>query len=125
MEFLRRLWQQLTQIWAGMSTARRVSVVLVSAVSLGVIVGVGYWAAQPEYRLLYSGLATEDAAAVTAKLQSLNVSYRLASGGTTIFVPADQVQQLRLDLAAEGLPTRGTKGFEIFDEAPLGMTPFV
>jgi flagellar M-ring protein FliF len=125
MEYLRRLQQQLSQIWAGMSMARRVTFLLVLAVSLGVMVGVGYWAAQPEYRLLYSGLAPEDAAAVTAKLQSLSVSYRLTSGGTTILVPAEQVQQLRLDLAAEGLPTKGTKGFEIFDEAPLGMTPFM
>src|SRR5437667_3221625 len=125
MEFLRRLRQQLTQIWLGMSMARRISVLLVLAVALGVMVGVGFWAAQPEYRLLYSSLSAEDAAAVTAKLQSLNVSYRLTAGGTAILVPAEQVQQLRLDLAAEGLPTRGTKGFEIFDEAPLGMTPFV
>src|SRR5437764_6819898 len=100
MEFFRRLRQQVTQIWLGMSIARRISVLVVLAVALGVMVGVGLWAAQPEYRLLYSGLSTEDAAAVTAKLQSLNVPYRLA-GGTAILVPAEQVQQLRLDLAAE------------------------
>ncbi|MBQ3434675.1 MAG: flagellar M-ring protein FliF, partial [Selenomonadaceae bacterium] len=41
----------------------------------------------------------------------------------TILVPATQVHNLRLDLAAVGLP-RGNKGFEIFDDSKLGVTEF-
>ena len=63
---------------------------------LAAIVGVGYWAAQPEYRLLYSDLAPEDAGAITTKLQALNIPFRLGSNGTTIQVPAEQVQQVRV-----------------------------
>lgn len=125
MEFLRRLWQQLRDIWQGMPLPRRVLLVLVTTLSVAVIVGVGYWAAIPDYAVLYSGLTLEDAGAVTNKLQSLGISYRLTGDGTTIRVPADQTRQLRVNLAAEGLPVKGTKGFEIFDESPLGMTPFV
>ena len=42
-----------------------------------------------------------------------------------MLVPADQVQQARISLAADGLPSRGGKGLELFDESPLGTTPFV
>lgn len=125
MEFLRRLQQQLRDIWLGMTVSRRVMLVAVTVTSVVAIVGVGYWAATPDYATLYSGLALEDAGAVTTRLQALGVTYRLSGDGTTIQVPADSVRQLRVNLAAEGLPVKGTKGFEIFDEAPLGMTPFV
>src|SRR5581483_10018949 len=113
MDALRRFAQQLKQLWLGMSLARRVGLAVTTAVCLVLIVGVGYWAAQPDWRVLYSNLSAEDASAVTTKLQAQNVSFRLTSGGTTILVAAEQVQQLRLDLAADGLPSKGGKGFEL------------
>src|SRR5579871_5362671 len=125
MRFLQRLTQQLTQVWLGMSVPRRVSLVVLAALCLATVIGVGYWAAQPDYQVLYSGLGPEDAGAVTAKLQSQGVVFRLAAGGTTILVPAEQVQQLKVDLAVEGLPAKGGKGFEMFDPNALGMTPFM
>jgi flagellar M-ring protein FliF len=125
MQFLNRVLEQLNQVWASMTIARRVVLVLVGSLSLATIVGVGYWAAQPEYRVLFSGLAADDAGAVTAKLQSQNVSFKLAGNGTSILVPAEQVSQLRLDLAMDGLPAKGGKGYEIFDGASLTMTPFM
>ena len=125
MRFLQRVAEQLKQVWLGMSMARRVGFVVLSALCLAVIVGVGYWASQPDYRVLYSGLSVDDASAITAKLQAQNTSFRLTSGGTSILVPAEQVQQLRLDLAAEGLPAKGGKGFEILDGSSIGLTPFL
>jgi flagellar M-ring protein FliF len=125
MDFLRSLLQQVKGVWLGMSLARRLSLLLLTAVCVAAVVGVGFWAAQPDYRVLFSGLAVEDAGTITAKLQAQSVPFRLTAGGTTILVPAEQVQQLRLDLAVEGLPSKGGKGYELFDESPLGMTPFL
>ncbi|MGH7226603.1 MAG: flagellar basal-body MS-ring/collar protein FliF, partial [Gemmataceae bacterium] len=88
------------------------------------IAAVGFYAFQTDYQILYSGLGAEDAGAVTAKLQAQSVPFRLSANGTTILVPAERVHQLRLDLAVEGMPSKG-KGFEIFDEMNVGMTPFL
>jgi flagellar M-ring protein FliF len=125
MRFLKRVMEQFNQVWLGMSVSRRIVLSVCAAASLATIIGVGYWASQPDYRVLFSGLAPEDAGAVTAKLQTQNVAFRLSNSGTTILVPADQVNQLRLDLAMEGLPAKGGKGYEIFDGASLTMTPFM
>src|SRR5579885_969848 len=126
MRFFQRLFEQLKQIWDAQSRARQVlgvAIALVAAVAIG---GVDWWAWQPQYRTLFSGLSPEDAAAVTAKLQAQNVPYRLTAGGTAVQVPADQAQQLKIDLAAEGLPGKADKGYGLFDEgSPLGMTPFM
>jgi len=115
----------MRQLWLGMSLARRIGLSATAAVCVALIAIVGYWASQPDWRTLYANLAPEDASAVTSKLQAQNISFRLSAGGTTISVPADQVQQLRLDLAVDGLPSKAGKGYELFDDAPLGMTPFL
>jgi flagellar M-ring protein FliF len=124
MDWFRRSFQPLLQSWQQMSMARRAGLLLVVGIAGAVIVGVGIWATQPDYRMLYSGLAPEDAGAITSKLQSLGVPYKLEGSGSTILVPAEKVHQLRIDLAMEGLPGKGGKGFEIFDETSLGATPF-
>ncbi|MEN9841943.1 MAG: hypothetical protein RL376_1743, partial [Verrucomicrobiota bacterium] len=49
----------------------------------------------------------------------------VSQGGGTIYVPADQVHRLRMDLAAKGLPGGEGVGFEIFDKGQFGLSDFV
>ena len=42
MRFLQRLTQQLTQVWRGMNVPRRVSLVVLAALCLATVIGVGY-----------------------------------------------------------------------------------
>ncbi|MBI3408771.1 MAG: flagellar M-ring protein FliF [Planctomycetes bacterium] len=114
-------WKQFVQ---NMSLGRRIGFLATGVLAAAAILAIGYWASQPDYRVLYTGLSAEDGAAITAKLQGQGVSFKLAAGGTAILAPADQVQQLRLDLAADGLPMKAGKGFEILDNSPLGATPW-
>jgi flagellar M-ring protein FliF len=80
---------------------------------------------EPPKAILYAGLEPRDAAAVTAKLDSLNVKYDAKSDGGTIMVPADQVTKLRMALAQDNLPAAGV-GYEIFDKSDaFGTTAFV
>ncbi len=79
----------------------------------------------PPKAILFSGLETRDASAVTAKLDAMNVPYEVKADGGTIMVPADQVTKLRMDLAQENLPAAGV-GYEIFDKSDaFGTTAFV
>lgn len=74
-----------------------------------------------DYEPLFTNLAVEDAAAITAKLQELNIDYRLGDNGTTILVPPEQKYQIRLQLAGAGLP-RGVAGLELFSTSNFGET---
>ncbi|MCL6620865.1 MAG: flagellar M-ring protein FliF [Syntrophobacterales bacterium] len=78
-----------------------------------------------EYGVLFAHLSQEDAAAIVAKLRNKKVPYRLEAGGTSILVPKQDVYELRLLLASEGIPKGGGVGFEIFDRQNLGVTDFV
>jgi flagellar M-ring protein FliF len=80
--------------------------------------------ATPPKSILFSGLESRDASAVTTKLDAMNVPYDLKDGGT-ILVPADQVTKLRMELAQDNLPAAGV-GYEIFDKSDaFGATAFV
>ena len=79
---------------------------------------------EPPKTILFSGLESRDAAAVTTKLDAMAVKYDVKDGGT-ILVPSDQVTKLRMALAQDNLPAAGV-GYEIFDKSDaFGTTAFV
>jgi flagellar M-ring protein FliF len=125
MEFLRKLTQQLRQLWQQMGKAQKIAAVLAVGASVALLGGVGYWTSQADYQVLCLGLTAEEAALVTNKLQEKGISFRLAAGGSTILVPADQVQQQRLTMVAEDLQTKGGPGFSILDQTSFGWSPFL
>jgi flagellar M-ring protein FliF len=118
---VRGLWTR----WSAMSLPRKVVLALgtVTAVTFGSLI---YWAAQPEYRVLYANLSADEAGAITSKLQTKGTPYRLAAGGTTILVPYDVAMQTFIDLNMDGTPGNAKlgKGYDLFDQPMLGSTPF-
>ena len=76
--------------------------------------------------LLYANLDLKEAGQITAQLDQSGVKYEVKGDGSTLFVDRDKVASTRLLLSAKGLPTSGSVGYEIFDNAPaLGQTDFV
>jgi flagellar M-ring protein FliF len=80
-------------------------------------------AAKPQ-AALYTGLAPADAAAVTEKLTSQGVPYSLANGGGTIMVPRDKLYDIRIQMAAQGLPSSGGEGYALLDKQGLTTSEF-
>ncbi len=77
-----------------------------------------------DYQLLFGNLPASDASAVITRLKEQKIAYRLESGGTAIYIPANKVYEIRLELAGAGLPQGAGVGFEIFDKQSFGMTDF-
>jgi flagellar M-ring protein FliF len=76
--------------------------------------------------LLYSNVDLKEAGQITSALDTAGIKYELKGDGSTILAPRDKVAQARLLLSGKGLPTSGSVGYEIFDNAPaLGQTDFV
>lgn len=69
----------------------------------GAVLAITLWSSQGDYRPLFTGLADKDGGAVIGQLAAMNVPYKHEAGGT-ILVPAGQVYELRMKLAAQGLP---------------------
>jgi flagellar M-ring protein FliF len=76
--------------------------------------------------LLYANLDLKEAGSITQALDQAGVKYEVKGDGSTILVPRDQVASTRLMLSSKGLPTSGSVGYEIFDNAnALGQTDFI
>ncbi|RJO71079.1 MAG: flagellar M-ring protein FliF [Myxococcales bacterium] len=82
--------------------------------------------AGPNYTQLYSNLDLKDSARIVQQLESQGIPFELKQGGATINVPADRVARSRMTMAAQGLPSGGSIGYELFDKADsLGATNFM
>jgi len=97
------------------------AVVVAVALSIGVFVWVTN---QEDYRVLFSNLSGGDAATILTKLKEKKIPYEISASGDVISVPAGHVSELRLELAAGGIPQGGGVGFEIFDNKTFGTTDF-
>ncbi|MDE2431042.1 MAG: flagellar M-ring protein FliF, partial [Burkholderiales bacterium] len=96
-----------------------------AAITLALMVGIWLWSQQPDYKVLFSNFNDRDGGAIVASLQQMNVPYKYSDGGSAILVPADQVHDARLKLAAQGLPKGGNVGFELMENQKLGISQFL
>jgi flagellar M-ring protein FliF len=115
---------RVKQFWAGRSTQQRVYLGLGLAMTLGVAAFFVKMISTPEYKPLMSGLEPADAQAITAQLAAKKIPYLVSPDGTSITVPADQVDAARLEVASHDSPHSGRIGFEIFDKVSWGQTEF-
>ncbi len=76
-----------------------------------------------DYRVLFPNLSEKDGGQVIERLALLNVPYRFLDGGGAIMVPAARVHELRMKLAAAGLPSGSSGGgYELLDKNSFGQT---
>ena len=115
---------QLGQLWANLIPRQRLILIAAALAVVAGIYGLQQWNRERGFEPLFSGMAPEDAGAVTANLKEKNIDYRLTDGGATILVKAERVAEVRLQLAAAGLPHTGRLGFELFDQTNFGASEF-
>jgi len=103
----------LLTAWQSLPLTKKL--ISVAAVAATVLL-LGFFARQaskPEMALLYSGLDPAAAGEVVLELDNLGVAYEVR--GETIYTDAGKRDQLRLQLAREGLPRQGSAGYELLD----------
>jgi len=103
---------------------RKIMLFTAASLMLAGFVSLVLWSSEKPYRSVYAGMAEKDAATVVEMLQKEHIPYRLEGGGT-VMVPEDQVYQVRLKLAGQGVTPSGNTGFEIFDQSnEFGLSDF-
>jgi flagellar M-ring protein FliF len=114
----------MKKILASLSLRQRITIAIVALVAGSGLYSLVHWKREADFRPLVTGLAAEDAAGVVQKLKESGVEYRLPEGGGAVLVPSQRLAEMRLTLAAAGLPKTGRIGFELFDKTNLGATEF-
>ena len=103
---------------------QKFGLMVAAAAIIAILVGAWIWETTPDYRVLYSNLSDKDGGAIIASLQQMNVPYKFAEGGGALLVPADQVHEVRLKLATQGLPKGSLVGFELMENEKFGTSQF-
>jgi flagellar M-ring protein FliF len=115
---------QMKTLLANLSLAQRITILAVALAAAGGIYALIHYQKESDFKPLFTGVAPEDAAAIVQKLRESGIEYRLPEGGGSVLVPSGHLAELRLNMAAAGLPKTGRIGFELFDKTNLGATEF-
>ncbi|GBD96501.1 MAG TPA: flagellar M-ring protein FliF [Nitrospirae bacterium] len=107
-----------------MPAGKKIAILAVMVISIAGLLLLFAWIQKADYQVLYSNLSEEDAGRIVQELSGKRIPYRIGPGGA-VLVSSDRVYDLRLQLAAEGLPQGGGVGFEIFDNASFTTSEFV
>jgi len=95
---------------------KKVQLLVALAAALAFIIIVIIWSIEPNYKLLFGKLSEQSSGEIAQFLKQQNIPYKLDENSGEILVPADQVHEIRLHLATEGLPNADDDGFEMLDK---------
>ncbi len=119
-------WQEVLArpraIFGRLSRGQRIGVLALAVVGLVVAGLSSLLAGRESWVMLYGGLDATDAKEVANQLSSTGVQYRLSPDGSAIQVPEQKLPEIRMQLAAAGLPKGGNEGWSLFDATQFGMT---
>lgn len=124
-EFLNQISTNFMDFYKSLDSRRRVSLF---GITLAIIVGMTLlviWASKTQYKLVYSELTSQDSAKIQQILNKGDIDFQLKAGGAQIFIPEDQVDNVRLEIAKMGVDFNSTVGYEIIDKQTFGTTSFV
>lgn len=115
----------LTQFLLKTGPTRLIAALAATAIVAALLFAVIFRMGGEEKSLLFADVDMREAGQITQKLEQANIPYELRGDGSTIFVARSRVLEARMMLSQDGLPSRGSVGYEIFDNPDaLGQTQF-
>ncbi len=123
MQWLKDFMERLHTTWSNMTSGKRLALISVGVAFIVSLAMYYFVFGKVTVVPLFTDLSIADSAKVVQKLDEMGVTdYKIELGGTTISVPEERVDRLRIDLANnEALPSNG-KGFELFDSTSFTLT---
>ncbi len=94
---------------------RQVGLMLGFAASLALGLAIVLWAQKPAYTILFGNLSQTEMVEVSRILEEEGIPYQIDNATGALLVPSERSREIRLKLAAAGLPRSTGTGYEILD----------
>ena len=120
-----QLPRRIAESFRSLSSARKALLAATGGGAMALALLLYSWSSQTNFVPLYGGLDPSDSGRIVDQLRSRDVAFELSASGATVSVPQSEVDELRLNFAAQGLPEGGNIGFELFDGSGFTATDFV
>ncbi len=111
-------------MWSELDKNTRRSLVIGISVLVALTAVLVLWVYSGGQKTLFNNLENNEAARVIAVLEEMKVPYTLADNGSSILVSEEKVDELRVKLEGRGITADTSTGFELFDNADIGMTEY-
>jgi len=126
MEFINRISSQLKDFFSGLSASRKLALGITGGAIALILGALFYWASHQGYQpVTYGSMSAEDSANVMRLLREKKIPFQVDPSGKQVMVPPEYLNDLRLELAMQGLPQASGVGYELFDKQSFGTTSFL
>lgn len=107
-EVIKNVRDQINSFWQKLEKKQKIQIGIIAILLLASISLIVYIINRPNYVVLYSDLSMKDAGAVVDKLKNdLKIPYEITNNGSTILVPSQYKDEVRMELATQGIPQDG------------------
>ncbi|GAB4392931.1 MAG: flagellar basal-body MS-ring/collar protein FliF [Gammaproteobacteria bacterium] len=105
---------------------KQLLILIALAASIALGVSIALWTIEPTYRPLYSNLDPHNTSAVLDVLHRSGIPYRISGRDGNVLIPAKELQNARLKLAAEGFAEGGPQANNFLSEKQgFGSSQFI
>jgi flagellar M-ring protein FliF len=122
-ESLKNYKNKIKAFWSG-RTKKQKTIYISSALILLIVISLtSFFTTRTTLVPLYSNLSPSETGSIKQSLDAKGIQSEIADSGSTIKVPDDVVDTLKVQLASEGLPKSGSIDYSFFSQnAGLGTT---
>ena len=122
-ERLTKIKSDSTSFWQSRTKNQKGAIIGVIIAIIALAAMLTYYSTRTTMAQLFPELPTAEVGRITEVLTAQGVAYEITNGGTTILVPEEQVDDLKVSLAAQGYPDSGEVDSTFFTtNAGFGMT---
>ncbi|AMM92457.1 flagellar M-ring protein FliF [Peribacillus simplex] len=109
--------------WMSRSKKQKIMMIGSAALIIIIITAVSLLTTRTTLVPLYSNLTPSETGSIKEYLDSKGIKNEVSENGTTIKVPEESLDSLKVELAAEGVPDSGSIDYSFFSQsAGIGMT---
>jgi flagellar M-ring protein FliF len=115
--------EKIKPYWTSRTGKQKGFMAISILIAILAIILISYFTTRTTLVPLYSNLKPSETGSIKENLDGRGIPSEITDGGATIRVPAEQVDTLKVELAAEGIPNTGNIDYSYFSEkAGFGMT---
>ncbi|MDX8365061.1 flagellar basal-body MS-ring/collar protein FliF [Cytobacillus sp. IB215665] len=122
-ELIQKYKTNTLNFWNERSKTQKAGIIGAFALMIVIISVILLFVNNKNFQPLYVDLTPQETGQIKATLDSRGIASEISNNGTTIYVPADMVDSLLVELAAEGIPESGSFDYADFgNDSGLGTT---
>lgn len=123
-ETLQKTRQQLNEYWQQMDKKKKIKFSVISLLTIFIVVSGVIFFTRVKYDVLYDKMTLKDMSQVTKKLDEMGIKWRTGENQTSILVPAEQKNKIKIELASYGLPKEGYSFLDALNDTSWTMTDY-